>query len=119
MATQVRCARRILPVRLEEATVLSRAVCPCEMLPKGLPGLVSINSKVYLLAYNATLPEVGEPIIHGYRLTCTESYKTYDVPADMADCSCPDFLFRRGTITHPACKHILGIRLWREAGKVA
>ena len=58
-ATRPTCRRRVLPVRLEEATVLSRAVCPCEMLPAGMPGLVSINGKTYTLAYNATLPEVG------------------------------------------------------------
>ena len=30
-----------------------------------------------------------------------------------------DFLFRRGTVEHPACKHILSIRRWKEAGKIA
>ena len=82
--TATRTCRRVLPVRLEEAVVLSRAVCPCEMLPAGLPGLVSINGKCYTLEYNATLPEVGEPVIHGYRITCTQSYKQYDIPADLA-----------------------------------
>ena len=118
-ATRTTTRRRILPVRLEEATVLSRAIAPCEMLPNGVPGIVSINGKTYTLAYNATLPETGEPIVHGYRLTSTEDYKVYDIPADLADCSCPDFVFRRGTITEPVCKHIRSVRLWKEAGKLA
>jgi hypothetical protein len=111
--------RRVLPVRLEEATVLSRAIAPCEMIPAGLPGLVSINGKTYLLAYNATLPEVGAPVVHGYRLTCTETYKVYDIPADLADCSCPDWFFRRNTVQHPCCKHQLSVRLFKEQGKLA
>ena len=111
--------RRILPVRLSEATVLSRAVCPCEMQPVGIPGLVSINGQTYTLAYNATLPEVGEPVIHGYRLTSTESYKSYDLPADLSTCDCPDWFFRRNTVAHPRCKHQLSMRQWREQGKVA
>jgi hypothetical protein len=111
--------RRVLPVRLEEATVLSRAIAPCEMIPAGLPGLVSINGKTYTLAYNATLPEVGEPVVHGYRLTSTDEYKTYDVPADLSDCSCPDHVFRRGTVEHPCCKHQISLRRFREAGKLA
>ena len=119
-ATRPTCQRRrILPVRLTEATVLSRAVCPCEMLPKGLPGLVSINGKVYTLAYNATLPEVGEPIIHGYTLTSTEDYKRYDLPADVSTCDCPDWFFRRNTVEHPRCKHQISVSQFKEAGKVA
>ena len=111
--------RRVLPVRLEEATVLSRAVCPCEMLPAGLPGMVSINGKTYLLAYNATLPEAGEPVVHGYRLTSTEDYKVYDLPADLADCSCPDWFFRRNRPDHPHCKHQISLSRFREQGKLA
>ena len=111
--------RRVLPVRLDEAVVLSRAVCPCEMIPGGIPGLVSINGKTYTLAYNATLPEVGEPIIHGYTLTSTESYKSYDLPADVSTCDCPDWFFRRNTVEHPHCKHQLSIRRFREAGNLA
>jgi hypothetical protein len=117
--TRPTCRRRVLPVRLEEATVLSRAIAPCEMLPNGLPGIVSINGRTYTLAYNATLPEVGEPVVHGYRLTCTESYKVYDLPADAGECSCPDWIFRRGTPAFPLCKHAMSVRLWKEAGKLA
>ncbi len=111
--------RRILPVRLEEATVLSKPVCCCEMQPDGIPGRVSINGQVYLLAYNATLPEAGEPVVHGYTLTSTATGKSYDVPADLSDCSCPDFCFRRNSVAHPCCKHQLSMRRWREQGKVA
>ncbi len=120
MATQVRCAHRgVLPVRLEEAVVLRRAVCPCEMQPEGIPGLVSINHKVYLLAYNATLPETGEPTVHGYTLTSTATGKGYDLPADVSTCDCPDWFFRRNTVEHPRCKHQLSIRRWKEAHKIA
>jgi hypothetical protein len=45
--------RRILPVRLEEATILSRAIAPCEMLPNGIRGLVSIDGKVYSSPWRA------------------------------------------------------------------
>jgi SWIM zinc finger len=114
-----RTRRRVLPVRLEEATVLSRAICVCEMIPAGVPGLVSINGATYTLALNATLPEVGEPIIHGYRLTSMESYKSYDLPADLSTCDCPDWYFRRNTVEHPCCKHQLAVRQFREQGKLA
>jgi hypothetical protein len=111
--------RRILPVRLEEATLLSKPICCCEMIPAGVPGLVSINGATYTLALNATLPDVGEPIVHGYRLTSTESYKTYDLPHDLSTCDCPDWFFRRNTVAHPHCKHQLSLRQFREAGKLA
>lgn len=111
--------RRILPVRLAEATVLSKPICSCEILPAGLPGLVSINDRTYALSLNATLPDVGEPIVHGYRLTSTDEYKAYDLPADLSTCDCPDHVFRRGTIEHPCCKHQLAMRLWRERGDLA
>lgn len=110
--------RRVNPVRLTEAVVLSKAICPCEMLPKGVPGLASINGKVYCLAYNATLPDAGGPVVHGYRLTSTEDYKAYDLPADLSDCSCPDYVFRRGTAEFPCCKHQMACRAFREAGKL-
>ena len=111
--------RRVFPARLEQAEVLSRAVCPCEMLPAGVPGLVRINGVTYTLAYNATLPESGAPVVHGYKLTNTETYKSYDLDAKLDGCDCPDYVFRRGTALHPCCKHLLSIREWREGGKVA
>lgn len=117
--TRPTCRRRDLPVRLEEATVLSRAVAPCEMLPAGIPGIVSINGKTYTLAYNATLPEVGAPVVHGYRLTSTVDYKVYDVPADLSTCDCADWFFRRNAVEFPCCKHQLSVRLWKEAGNMA
>jgi hypothetical protein len=111
--------RVVKPVRLDEATVIRKPVCCCEMLPAGLPGLVSINGKEYAWALNATLPEVGEPIVHGHRLTCLESGKFYDLPADLTTCDCPDWFFRRNTIAHPHCKHQLSLRRFREDGKLA
>ena len=110
--------RRVNPVCLTEAAVLSKPISPCEMLPAGLPGLVRINGKVYALAYNVTLPETGSPVVHGYRLTCCETYKAYDVPADVSTCDCPDWTFRRNTVEHPRCKHQLSILSWKEAGKL-
>ena len=111
--------RRVNPVRLTEAVILSRAICCCEMLPKGLPGLISINGQTYTLSYNATLPEVGQPIVHGYRLTSTESYKAYDLPEDLSTCDCADWTFRRNTVEHPHCKHQISMRKFHEQGKVA
>jgi SWIM zinc finger len=107
--------RRVLPVRLDEATVIRKPICCCEILPAGLPGLVSINGKEYSWALNATLPEVGEPIVHGHRLTCLETGKVYDIDATLTSCDCPDFVFRRGTNDHKFCKHLLSVRKWRNA----
>ena len=111
--------RKINPVVLSEATVLGKPVCVCEMQPQGIPGTVSINGQVYTLAYNATLPETGEPIIHGYTLTSTATGKSYDIPADVSTCDCPDWFFRRNTVAHPRCKHQISLRQWKETGKVA
>lgn len=110
--------RRVNPVTLTEAVVISKPVCCCEMLPKGIPGLVRINGQVYTLTYNATLPEVGEPVVHGYKMASTESLKSYDLPADLWDCTCPDHCFRRNTPAHPQCKHQLAVAAFREAGKI-
>ena len=89
------------------------------MLPAGLPGLVSINGKGYCRALNATLPEVGEPIVHGHRLTCLETGEFYDPPAGLTTCDCPDWCFRRKKIAHACCKHQLGLGKFREDGKRA
>ena len=87
------------------------------MIPAGLPGVAEINGTCYRLELNAELPEVGEPVVHGYRLTNLESGQPYDVDVSSPaiTCDCPDSTFRRGTAEHKHCKHCLGvIRLFPE-----
>lgn len=110
--------RRVNPAQVRSAAILSKPICCCELIPAGIPGLATINETTYVLAYNATLPEAGEPVVHGYRLTSTDTYKSYDLLADLADCSCPDFIFRRNTVEHPRCKHQIALAIYKESGKI-
>src|SRR4051812_47870357 len=97
MTSCVRSTRRaVKPVRLDEATVISRPVCPCEICPRGVAGLVSINGTQYTIEVNGELPDVGEPIIYGSRLTNAASGQVYALPASLDECSCPDHFWRRG-----------------------
>ena len=100
--------------RLLSVSCTSRAVCPCEMLPNGVPGIVEINGGVYTLEYNATLPDAGEPVIHGYRVTSTKSYKAYDIDAETLTCDCCDSLYSR-----VQCKHSSAVESLRKSGKLA
>jgi len=108
--------RRVIPTRprLLGVSLLSRAVCPCEILPAGLPGLCSINGRAYTLEYNATLPAEGEPVIHGYRVTSIDSYKAYDIDAETLECDCED-----ATYSRVQCKHSAAVESLRKSGKLA
>ena len=104
MTTMQRPARRVKPRNAPDCFVLvEKPICPCEMLPAGLPGVALLNGHEYRVEINADLPAIGEPQVHGYRLTNPDG-DTYDVPADLSSCECLGHLRwsqDRGTV----CKH--------------
>ena len=59
--------------------------------------------------------EEGEPVVYGYQIRSTTSYKTYNLDAELLTCDCPDFTFRRGTAEHPHCKHLIALAQFRYA----
>lgn len=97
--------------------LLRKPIWPCELLPEGEPGEVEINGQVYDLAVNADLPEHGEPVTYGFRLTNRESERVYDVDcsSQWLTCDCAD-----ATYNDPAggCKHSRAIRDLRERGEI-
>lgn len=83
-------------------------VCPCEILPDGHPGEVVIDGKPYRVTYNATLPEVGEPHVYGFRFE-NEDGSVYDIDTTgEARCDC------RGFERWNRCKHVEALQKWRE-----
>jgi hypothetical protein len=97
--------RRVNPARLTACTCTSRPVYCCTLLPQGQAGLISINGQDYGLRPLGRGPEGG------YRFYKVKDGKVYDVDtsAGYAECDCPDFVWNRGTVEHPACKHILAL----------
>ena len=75
------------------------------MIPAGLPGLAMINGGEYQVAYNAELPEVGAPIVFGWRLT-SPAGEVYDVPADLSGCDCCGNERWRSQFGPQVCKHV-------------
>jgi hypothetical protein len=102
----------------DEFLFLRRPICPCEMVPEGLPGAVSINGGIYLLGYNATLPEVGQPVVYGYRLTKDDG-TVYDIPSDLSGCDCRGSERWAPTRGPLVCKHVRCVAYLREQGRLA
>jgi hypothetical protein len=90
---------------VDQFILLRRPICCCEILPNGAPGLASINGGEYRIACNAELPEVGEPIVYGYRLT-SPAGDVYDVPADLSSCDCMGSERWRAQFGADVCKHV-------------
>src|SRR5262245_34161141 len=74
------------------------------MFPEGLPGVLTIGTGLYRVETIAELPEAGEPVVYGYRLTKADG-TTYDLPADASTCECLGFLR-----WNKPCKHIKAVR---------
>jgi hypothetical protein len=94
--------------------VLREPLTPCEILPAGLPGVLVINGTTYSVEVLGYLPEVGEPVIDGYRLTKPDG-TAHDIclVAGRLECSCGDWIFRRSVQVDRSladCKHCLAVR---------
>jgi len=102
------------PAKLTSCTCHSRPAYHCTLAPKGLAGVVEINSTFYHL-----LP-LGGDTRDGYRLVKTTDGSTYDVDTSSGRpiCDCPDSTFRRQTPEHPYCKHSLGLIDLRRQGAI-
>jgi hypothetical protein len=97
-----------------ESHVLRQPIAPCEILPRGLAGELSINGTVYAVEVLGYLPEVGEPVIDGYRLT-KASGEAHDICLvyGRLECTCGDWIFRRSAQaerTLQDCKHCIACR---------
>jgi hypothetical protein len=103
--------------REDAFTLLRRPISPCEMVPAGIPGAVEINGDVYTLGYNATCPEQGDVVIHGYRLT-KGGGTVYDLPEDLSECECLGHL-RWSQERGIRCKHRRCLEELKANGEIA
>jgi hypothetical protein len=97
-----------------DSAVIRPPVAPCELLPAGLPGVLVINGNPYIVEVLGYLPEHGEPVIDGYRLTKPNG-EAHDLclVAGRLECSCGDWIFRRSCQVEPGladCKHCVAVR---------
>ena len=107
-------ATRTVKPSVCESRLLRQPLAPCEILPAGLPGQLEINGTLYIAEVLGYLPEVGEPVVDGYRLT-KDSGESHDVclVAGRLECTCGDWLWRRSFQTAPEladCKHAKACR---------
>ena len=79
-----------------ECELLCSPIAPCELLPRGIPGSIEINGTEYAAVILGYLPEVGEPVVDGYRLTKYngESHDLCLVNGRL-ECTCGDWIYRR------------------------
>lgn len=97
-----------------ESEVLRHPIAPCEILPAGLAGVVSINATHYAVEIIGYLPEVGEPVVDGYRLSKPDG-TAHDVCLvhGRMECTCGNWIFRRAALADPDCqdcKHIIACK---------
>jgi hypothetical protein len=103
----------VKPVRCE-SHVVHHPICPCELRPEGIPGVLVINGLTYEVEVVGELPSEGEPVIDGYRLTKADG-TCHDVclVAGRWECTCGDWIFRRSVLAEPSrsdCKHTAACR---------
>ena len=106
--------RRLVKPCVCDSHVLYHPICPCELRPGGIPGVLSINGIYYSVEVIGELPKAGEPVIDGYRLTNPDGI-CHDVciVAGRWECTCGDWQFRRSCQTEAKladCKHTLACR---------
>jgi hypothetical protein len=97
-----------------ESRLIVSPIAPCEILGHGAPGVLEINGLSYAVEILGYLPEVGEPVIDGYRLTKGNG-EAHDIclVAGRMECTCGDWIFRRSCQTerHLAdCKHTCAVQ---------
>ena len=104
-------SERILKPAKCECELLAPPVSPCEILPQGFPGSLRINGHEYGVVILGYLPEVGEPVVDGYRLTKGDG-TAHDLclVAGILECTCGDFEFRRAARDPKGCKHCQAVR---------
>jgi hypothetical protein len=93
--------------------VLRHPIAPCELLPGGLAGVLVINGTHYSVEVLGYLPEHGEPVVDGYRLTKPNG-EAHDLclVGGRLECTCGDWLWRRSFQNDPElmhCKHCLAV----------
>lgn len=106
--------RRLVKPAVCESRVIQPPIAPCEILPRGDAGVVVINETHYAVEVLGYLPEVGEPVIDGYRLT-KDNGVAHDIclVAGRLECTCGDWIWRRAYQTDRRltdCKHTLACR---------
>src|SRR5579871_1591582 len=106
--------RKLVMPAICESQVLEQPIAPCEIVPGGIPGRLVINGTVYVAEILGFLPDVGEPVIDGFRLT-KDNGEAHDICLvhGRMECTCGDWLFRRSFQTEPAladCKHCVACR---------
>src|SRR5262245_66693325 len=90
---------------------LQPPICPCEIVPQGKPGVLSIDGTPYLVSYVGELPPEGEPIVYGYAITKADG-TVYHIDTQTRwgqwQCDCPDATYRG---ERPGgCKHVAALR---------
>jgi hypothetical protein len=101
--------RRFVKPAVCVSEVLRMPLAPCELLPRGLAGVLVINGTHYAAEVLGYLPEHGEPVVDGYRLTKPNG-EAHDLclVAGRLECTCGDWLWRRSFQNDPEladCKH--------------
>jgi hypothetical protein len=89
-------------------------IAPCEILPKGAPGLLEINQQLYAVSIFGFLPAQGEPCLEGFRLTKGngEAHDLCRIDGRL-ECTCGDWVWRRAAQAERAlqdCKHIKAVK---------
>ena len=100
--------RLVKPAKCE-CELLDDPISPCEILPNGFPGTMTINGTLYAVSIIGYLPPIGEPVIEGYRLT-KDNGEAHDIclVVGRLECSCGDWMWRRAaqqTRELADCKH--------------
>lgn len=105
--------KRFVKPAVCDSVVTCMPIAPCEMLPHGMPGSLTINGTEYAVSILGSLPDVGEPVIDGYRLV-KYTGEAHDVclVAGRLECTCGDWLYRRSFQNDRSladCKHCLAV----------
>jgi hypothetical protein len=105
---------RIVKPALCDSRLYRNPIAPCEIPPRGLSSSLEINGVFYEVEILGYLPEVGEPVVDGFRLTKDDG-TAHDIclVAGRMECTCGDWLRRRAALADPTvadCKHVLACK---------
>src|SRR5262245_1710836 len=97
MSTLPRSRKPLQPVQVR-GKFLQPPVCPCEIVPGGKPGVLSLDGTPYLVSFIGELPPApAEPVVYGYQLTKADG-TLYHIDVNTRwgqwQCDCPDATFR-------------------------
>src|SRR5262245_20073210 len=110
MSTLPRSRQPLQPVQVA-GRFLQKPICPCEIVPQGKPGVLSIDGLPYLVSYVGELPAEGEPIVRGYQVVKADG-TVYHIDTQTRwgqwQCDCADATYRG---ERPGgCKHVAALR---------